>query len=242
MAYPELDFNTDGAWDPEELIGPAIHAPAEIKDIPISEFRVEWLKTPQPYAKNHMVAAVTFAEPQLLNNKKYYSARLSMELGPEKKVSGATKETYKPGRQYFPGVYTVALLVYPMPTRRALHYVTYDLRQGTTIGTLINKVIAKKMHDRRLLEGMWRSFTALLGRVHSHEEPKTPLSDELTQTYLTSGTRTHVRVGRGWWVSYNPVEDQYTPETTYSDARLSHQILGDDDDDDDDDDEEELAP
>ena len=48
----------------------------------------------------------------------------------------------------------------------------------------------------------------------SDENPGTPLSNELTQTYISGGNHTYVRVGHSWWVSDNSVEDQYAPETT----------------------------
>ena len=85
-----MDFDNDGEWDDDEQTGPAIHTPSIIKDIVITEYRIEWLNLSEPennfYAKNHMVATVTFATPQVFGNKEYSSARISMEVGTEKKV------------------------------------------------------------------------------------------------------------------------------------------------------------
>lgn len=57
---------------------------------------------------------------------------------------------------------------------------------------------------------------------NSAEDPDKPLCDELTYTYLEGGANTYKPIGRGWWVSHNPVEDSLTPETTFSDRCLTH--------------------
>jgi hypothetical protein len=66
-----MDFDNDGEWDDDEQTGPAIHTPSVIKDIIVNEYRIEWLNLSQPeenfYAKNHIVATVTFATPEFLN-------------------------------------------------------------------------------------------------------------------------------------------------------------------------------
>jgi hypothetical protein len=49
----------------------------------------------------------------------------------------------------------------------------------------------------------------------SNEDPDTPLSVELTYTYLEPDRKTWARVGRGWWVSHNPMEDELTPEMMF---------------------------
>lgn len=65
-----------------------------------------------------------------------------------------------PGDAYYPGVYTVALLKYEGPTRRAPHHRTYPVCDGLTIGHLIGKIIANKMHHFLFLlytkEGRWK--------------------------------------------------------------------------------------
>lgn len=58
----------------------------------------------------------------------------------------------------------------------------------------------------------------------SEENPGTSLSEELTFTYIPGGASTHEPIGRGWWLCYNPVEDEHTPETVFSNARLTHHL------------------
>ena len=48
-------------------------------------------------------------------------------------------QEWTPGKEYNPGTYTLAILMYNEPTRRTVHALTFPLRQGTTIGTLIDK-------------------------------------------------------------------------------------------------------
>lgn len=62
----------------------------------------------------------------------------------------------------------------------------------------------------------------------SIEDPNMPLSDELVFTYIKGGAKTHERIGRGWWVSHDPVEDLLTPETNFTDRRLTYQLPADD--------------
>ena len=66
------------------------------------------------------------------------------------------------------------------------------------------------------------------GRVITTDQPiehgALPLCEEIVYTYLTRGQKILERVGRGWWVSYNPVEDELTPETTFTDRRLTYQL------------------
>ena len=85
-----MDFDTDGEWDEKDQIGPAIHAPLDVKAIVVNQYRVEWLNLSDPkdkyYAKNHMVATLRFAKPEYIGDKRYSSARISVELGPEKVV------------------------------------------------------------------------------------------------------------------------------------------------------------
>ena len=86
-----MNFDSDGSWDAEEQSGPAIHAPPNIKDIFVAGYRVEWLNISDPeknfFAKNHMVATLLFAEPKIIDGTRFSSARLSMELGEEEKVT-----------------------------------------------------------------------------------------------------------------------------------------------------------
>ncbi len=58
----------------------------------------------------------------------------------------------------------------------------------------------------------------------SVEDPSRELSDELVYTYVPSMGRTRELVGRGWWSGWNPGQDDLTPETAFSDDRLTYQI------------------
>src|SRR5258708_38341355 len=91
-----MDFDNDGEWKNDKQTGPAIHTPSIIKNIIVNRYRIEWLNISLPdkdfYAKNHMVATVTFTTPQFFNNVEYLSARISLELGPEKKVEIVVQE------------------------------------------------------------------------------------------------------------------------------------------------------
>ena len=85
-----MDFDHEGEWDEEEQEGPAIHAPENIRNIVVSQYRIEWLNISEPdknfYAKNQMVATLVFTEPQFIAGEAYLSARISMELERENKV------------------------------------------------------------------------------------------------------------------------------------------------------------
>jgi len=51
---------------------------------------VHWLlpkSEPGFYAKNHMIGVVTFVQPYVIQDVPYYAARISMEIGFEKKVA-----------------------------------------------------------------------------------------------------------------------------------------------------------
>lgn len=58
----------------------------------------------------------------------------------------------------------------------------------------------------------------------SNEDPDMPLHVEFTKTYL-DGLSTLEHVGRGWWVSHNPVEDELVPESAFTDSRPTY-LLG----------------
>jgi hypothetical protein len=97
-----VDFDRDGFWDNVKQRGPVIHAPIAIKNIIVSKYSVQWLNISEPvkdfYSKNHMVAALTFAQPWTEDGITFYnSARLSMELSVEMKsgdVIGQEVRTY----------------------------------------------------------------------------------------------------------------------------------------------------
>ena len=48
--------------------------------------------------------------------------------------------------------------------------------------------------------------------------------DEIIYTYLTPNNRIVEHIGREWWISFNPKEDKLTPETTFTDRRLTYQL------------------
>lgn len=56
------------------------------------------------------------------------------------------------------------------------------------------------------------------------EEKRGSLSSEMTVTYLLDGRSTLASVGRGWWVSINPVQDEHTPEEMFSNAPPRHML------------------
>lgn len=51
-----------------------------------------------------------------------------------------------------------------------------------------------------------------------------PLYDELVFTYMEGRFAARESVSHGWWVSYNPVEDDLTPETTFTDHILTYKL------------------
>lgn len=89
-----IDFDTFGAWNTTKLSGPAVHVPEELKNIAVTQYRIEWLNGSTPeecfYGKNHIVAVVVFAESQQINGSEYASALISMELGPAAHVTQIT--------------------------------------------------------------------------------------------------------------------------------------------------------
>ncbi|KIO24938.1 hypothetical protein M407DRAFT_8674 [Tulasnella calospora MUT 4182] len=241
-----MDFNHDGAWDYQDQLGPAIHCPQIIKNIVVDEYRVEWLNMSDPdedfYSKNHMAGGLAFTHPQVIGGVEYQGARISMETGLIKKVVTVPgHDTWETGKHYNPGTFTVTLLKYSSVTQRAVHHRTYQLRQGTTIGHLIDKIIARQMHHFLFLpytrEGRWKGCGdhllhtwAVFVRdgditsANADEDDAMPLADELVYTYITGGAKTYEEVGRGWWVSHNPVQDALTPETAFTNRRLTHQL------------------
>ena len=75
MAYPEMDLDASGAWGPQKPVGLAVHTPAEVQDISIPEFCIEWLGVSEPsnnfYTESHMVATVVFVTSQSFNGKRF---------------------------------------------------------------------------------------------------------------------------------------------------------------------------
>ncbi|KIO27443.1 hypothetical protein M407DRAFT_232693 [Tulasnella calospora MUT 4182] len=231
-----IDFNNDGKWDVWGQEGPAIHAPADVRDIVVTTYRVEWLNVSDPntnfYSKNHMVSAVVFARPQWIGGKEYMSARLSEELNfnvqPEDQVPGVLS-ILRCGEDYAPGTYTLALQKHDAVSIRAVHSRTYTLRAATTIGMLIDAITSKYMHhfifllytDENRFKGcghhllrVWAVYVkeGIITSANSVEDANTPLSDELTYTYIFSGGKTFARVGRGMFLLTPDEEDEHVPD------------------------------
>ncbi|KAI6038756.1 hypothetical protein EDC04DRAFT_2569322 [Pisolithus marmoratus] len=245
---PTMHFDTDGQWNVTEVQGPAIHAPSWVKNIILDKIRIEFLDISEPnigfYAKNHIVSAVTFVEPVQFNRRQYVSAHISMELGLWKKVKGINVVSNlmirPPGEHYHPGVFIVALHNYSTPTHCSVQYHTYALSQGTTVGMLLNAAIKLNMHHFLFLpytsEGRWKGCgnfmlhfwvvlvcTKVITSNQSKENLNSDLSSDLTLTYLPDGSSTFEHIGRGWWLSWNPIQDNLTPEVVYNKACLMHQ-------------------
>jgi len=130
MADNSMNFDSDGEWSDQGLVGPAIHAPSHIKAIVINKYRIEWLDMSEPgrdlYAKNHIVTTTIFAQPIWINGREWSSARLSMEIGPDDKVVADVNEV-RSSRIPVP-IYTDLKLIYIFPTRN------WCLARSTTQG------------------------------------------------------------------------------------------------------------
>ena len=52
-----INFDTHGTWDANLFAGPAIHAPAAVRNIIVIDYVVQWLDISDPeanfFAKNH---------------------------------------------------------------------------------------------------------------------------------------------------------------------------------------------
>jgi len=63
----------------------------------------------------------------------------------------------------------------------------------------------------------------------SAESPGVDLGTELTRTYLKAVgdhplLSAYELIGRGLWVSWNPIQDDLTPEEVFSDGRVTYQL------------------
>ncbi|KAJ7292645.1 hypothetical protein C8J57DRAFT_1549877, partial [Mycena rebaudengoi] len=230
--FEPFDFDNEGKWNDDEQIGPAIHAPPFVKNIHINGYRVEWLSISDPenffFAKNDMVATLVFSETQNMGGQSYKSARLSMELGREGRVVQLAAQVFT----YYHS-YTIDLLKYDEATNRSAHERSFLVQGGLTVGSFSDAIIERKMHHFVFLpytsEGRWKGCgdhavhcwavfvrEGYLVSGKSIEGPERPFSDELTTTYLLDSRSTVESVGRGWWVSHNPVEDHLVPETIFT--------------------------
>ncbi|KAL1668905.1 hypothetical protein EV121DRAFT_266363 [Schizophyllum commune] len=242
-----VNFDAGGAWNEAKQRGPAIHAPTSVQNIVVSRYAVQWLDLSEPesgfYAKNHMVAALSFAQPWTPDGLTYYnSARLSMELGVEKKSADLIgQEDWLPGDHYIPGEFSVRLFETDEHSDLVVHHLTYNVRERAKIGDFIRAVIQRNMHHFLFLpytiDGRWKGcgdhliFTfavfvnnGLLPSPDSIENPDVPLSIELTYTYLKDGRKTWCRMGRGWWLKYNLPNDPLAPDTSFSEGRVTWQL------------------
>ncbi|KAF7761891.1 hypothetical protein Agabi119p4_9883 [Agaricus bisporus var. burnettii] len=245
--YDYINFDANGEWDEANLIGPAVLVPKHIRSLVVTEYRLEWLNLSDPgeHLKNHMIAAVTFSTPIYLNNDWYYAARLSMETATNdqayKDVQGA--ETYEPCDDFWIGNYELRLRSYTGPTKSKAHLVTFELKQGTTVGDLIDKVVEKKMHHfcflpyikrgetqphwrgcRDHILHCWAMFVreGIITSEKSEERPSTPLWMELNVNYNPEEahgafTSSPMLIDRGWWVFQKPTQDDlHTPDDAFS--------------------------
>lgn len=131
------------------------------------------------------------------------------------------------------------MLDYKSPTRRAVHHCTYPLHEGTTVGHLIDKILELKMHHFLFLpytaQGRWKGCGDHVLHCWAHFvregdittvqsiEAGASLCDEIIYTYLTPNNRIVKHIGQGWWIFFNK-EDELTPETTFTDRRLTYQL------------------
>ncbi|ETW82201.1 hypothetical protein HETIRDRAFT_427309 [Heterobasidion irregulare TC 32-1] len=228
-------------------MGPAIRTPPIVRDIVVTKYSVQWLNLSLPeqgfYAKNHMVAALDSAQPWTIDGITYYnSARISMELGVEMQSADVIgQEDWVSGENYFPGEYAVRLFKTDELFDLVVYHLTYNDRTGATIGDFIDEVLERDMHHFLFLpytaSGHWKGCgdhiihtfavfvdEGLLPTTDSNEHPTVPLSTELTYTYFAGGKNTWCRMGRGWWLKYNPPTDPLTPETSFSEGRLTWQL------------------
>ena len=132
------------------------------------------------------------------------------------------------------------MLKYSSPTHRTVHYSTYP--EGTTIGDFINMILRLKMHHFLFLpypvEGRWKGCgdhtyvlsiccgddidmtwqSPLLGWLVGSDGANQSRSEIRADDFFLPA-KIHENIGRGWWVSYNPPEDDLIQETTFSDRR-----------------------
>jgi len=162
-----------------------------------------------------------------------------MELGPSMNVDIGLG--YEAGVHYNPGLFSIKLLEYNNPTYRSLQNRTFPMQDGITIGELLDAAITRNMHHYVFLpytiEGRWKGcgdfmlqYWAVLVRAgiitsdESEENPNGALSSGLTVTYAPGNFQTYEPVGRGWWLTWNPIEDELAPGTVYSNNRPTYML------------------
>ncbi|KAI5893395.1 uncharacterized protein SCHCODRAFT_0102517 [Schizophyllum commune H4-8] len=247
---PVYDFDNIDEWDAAGSQGPANKAPANIRALRTNLLRVEWLDISMPaedmYVKNHMVFSALMETPIVIGRKTYFAARLSMEVNDEADASYTIPDVndilicYD---DYAAGAYTMKLLQYAGPTNSAAHVRSYSLKQGTTLGELVDAVVTQRMHRFLFFSytqaEFWKGCGHHLLRVytlyvdqgiisdeHSREEASKDLCHELLTTYLRGddGTtkRATVRVGRGRFLSWDDTTHRLIDETIWSSAPPRH--------------------
>lgn len=257
-----MNFDTDGRWNLETNEEPAAqaHAPPSVRSIVLTgSLRVEFLdvSTADFYPKNNIIMSATF----LATGGGHESARLSVDVASIGNVNQALNIPYLsltlmfkprnifPDRTIQPVAFTIALLKYSTCNHSTAHSRMYALREGTTLGMLVDEAISKKLHHFLLLpyttahlfkgcgdflclssyslsQGMLtRVFITSPSRLGCPGPRRYPM--ELTRTYLKAvgghlplSTRELIR--RGWWLSWNPIQDDLTPEEVFSDRRTTY--------------------
>ncbi|KAH9483409.1 hypothetical protein JR316_0002875 [Psilocybe cubensis] len=215
---PIMDFDHHGMWDGTE--GPAIHTPENIRRICAKMFIIEYLTTYQPeederndneddLEQNHIVSLVPFTEKFCYNDMTFHAARISMEL-----VKG--------------GFETDTLSV----GQGSLNSRSYPLREGVTIGEIIDCVISNKMHHfaflpyklgndvgwkgcRDFMLQFWAELirTGIITTSVPEEESgkNSSLAWDLCVTYNRDGSSRNDFIGGGHYYSFTPKDDEYSP-------------------------------
>ncbi|KAI4518516.1 hypothetical protein K525DRAFT_272592 [Schizophyllum commune Loenen D] len=243
-AHKIYDFDNIAPWDAAEAQGPANKAPAEIRALSTDFLRVDWMDISLPkekaYRKNHMVFAALLTTPATIGGVTYFAARLSMELNDKADADYKIPDILICYDDYGAGAYTMKLLKYAAPSDNAPHSRTYSLKAGATVGELVDAVVNQRMHrflffsytEDELWKGcghhLLRVYTlyvdmGIIDNENSQEDPDTRLDHELLATYLKSGGKTHARVGRGRFLSWDDAEHRLVDETIWSVAPPRHE-------------------
>jgi hypothetical protein len=115
MSGNVIDFDAYGSWNPQTLIGPAIHAPDAIKAIVVDKYRVERMNLSVPdlnlYAKKYVrdvneVGSGHILGSNLLNLIWIFSTRNG---SPTRSIfPGSTRSFYRPTHQQLIGPFIIA--------------------------------------------------------------------------------------------------------------------------------------
>ncbi|KAL1701614.1 hypothetical protein EV121DRAFT_294064 [Schizophyllum commune] len=247
IQMPVYDFDNIAPWKAAKAEGPANKAPADIRALRANLLRAEWLDLSEPaediYVKNHMVFSALLETPTVIGDRTYFAARLSMEVNDKADANYKIPDVLICYDDYAAGVYTMKLLTYAGPTTSAAHVRSYSLRQGTTLGELVDAVVNERMHRFLFFSytkaELWKGCGHHLLRVYTHyvdkhiisnensqEEPDKGLDLELLTTYLKNddGTtrKATVSVGKGRFLSWDDAEHRLIDDTIWNSAPPRH--------------------